>query len=236
MILPRNVRVLVSPSRWNRRVWSTRSSFTWMNGSSSPISSRKTVPSGGQVSSQPARSSRAPVNAPRRWPNSSDSISVGDRAERFSAKKDWLKSPAKVLRLGVEGDVAGHGDGPGDQLLAGAGGAGDERGHVAHAVVEHPAVAAQVVGEDRLPDRRPQPGGGHRPAHDVVEDVVERPADLEVRARTDAPARTPAPASCPARSGSDRTASTNWSYAAASSCCGLANSPLIAFWNGSCTR
>jgi hypothetical protein len=85
------------------RVSSTRSSFTWIAGSTSPISSRKTVPSGGQTSSQPEWSDTAPVNAPRRWPNSSDSIRVGDSADRFSGKNDSAQLSRNVPASGSNG-------------------------------------------------------------------------------------------------------------------------------------
>src|SRR5437762_2356608 len=110
MIFPRKRRGFVSPRRWKVRAWRTRRSFTWIAGSASPISSRKTVPKGSQVSSQPARSWRAPVKAPRRWPNSSDSMRVGERAERWSGWKRSPKCTAKrragqseeVLAVGAE--------------------------------------------------------------------------------------------------------------------------------------
>jgi hypothetical protein len=68
--LPRKRRSSVVPRRWKVRVSSTRRSLTWTAPSVSAISSRKTVPSGGQTSSQPTRSATAPVKAPRRWPKS----------------------------------------------------------------------------------------------------------------------------------------------------------------------
>ena len=72
----------------------TRSSFTCMKGPRSPISSKNTLPSGGQTSSQPLRSSSAPVKAPRRWPNNADSTRVDGSAERLMGKKVSEKSPS----------------------------------------------------------------------------------------------------------------------------------------------
>ena len=42
-------RVAVPPTRWNSCSWSTRRSFAWTPGGSSPTSSRNTVPPGGQL-------------------------------------------------------------------------------------------------------------------------------------------------------------------------------------------
>src|SRR5206468_4499341 len=53
----------------------------------------------------------------------------------------------------VERDVAREPDRPGDQLLAGTRGPGDQGRDVAHPGVEPAAVAPGVVGEDRL-DRK----------------------------------------------------------------------------------
>ena len=64
------------------------------------------------------------------------------------------------LPIGIERNVAREPDGARDELLAGPGGARNERGDVVHPVVEQPPVALHVVGEDRLPDRRAQTGGG----------------------------------------------------------------------------
>ena len=69
-------------------------------------------------------------------------------------------------------------DGPRRQFLACAGRAGDERGEIAHARVQRAPVAAHVVREDGLPHRGAQPGGGHRTADDVVEDLFEGALDL----------------------------------------------------------
>ncbi len=89
--------------RWKVRVCSTRRSLTWRSSEISPISSRKTDPSGGQVSSHPVRSSTAPVNEPLRWPKSSDSTSVGDSADRLRAMKEERKSSTNAWRRGSKG-------------------------------------------------------------------------------------------------------------------------------------
>ncbi len=65
---------------------STRSSLTWNAGEVSPISSRKMVPPSARWN-RPTWSSKAPVNAPRLWPKSSDSSSVSDMAAQFSSTK-----------------------------------------------------------------------------------------------------------------------------------------------------
>ena len=52
----------------------------------SPTSSRKIVPPSAR-SKAPARSSTAPVKAPRSWPNSSLSIMPSGRAAQFTATK-----------------------------------------------------------------------------------------------------------------------------------------------------
>ena len=78
----------------------------------------------------------------------------------------------------VEGHVAGLRDGARDQFLAGAGWAGDERGELAHARVERAAVAADIVGEDGLPDGGAQARGRHGAADDVAEYLLEGALDL----------------------------------------------------------
>ena len=60
------------PSRSITPVSSTRSSFAWASGPRSPTSSRNSVPPSAS-SKRPMRRSVAPVNAPRSWPNISDS-------------------------------------------------------------------------------------------------------------------------------------------------------------------
>ena len=76
----------VPPTRWNSPSCSTRSSFTWVAGVMSPISSRNSVPPSA-CSKRPARWRSAPVNAPRSWPNSSDSSSVSGSAAQFTFTK-----------------------------------------------------------------------------------------------------------------------------------------------------
>ena len=77
------VRVFESPSRSNVCCWSTRSSFTWLVGSRSPISSRKIVPLSA-ISKRPIRSATAPVKAPFTWPNISLSKSDREMPPRFT--------------------------------------------------------------------------------------------------------------------------------------------------------
>src|SRR5262247_2655002 len=86
------------PSGSISRSCRTRSSFDWSVGLIVPISSRKIVPPSASANF-PFFVVVAPVNAPRMWPNSSDSSSVSGIADR-----------------------------PGDELLARAGFAHDEDG------------------------------------------------------------------------------------------------------------
>ena len=74
------------PTGVSSRSCSTRSSFTWKAGLVSLISSRNTVPSPA-CSNRPRRLAIAPVNEPRRCPNSSDSSSVSVSAPQFTATK-----------------------------------------------------------------------------------------------------------------------------------------------------
>ena len=148
-----------------------------MAGSRSPNSSRNTEPSSGHISSQPLRSATAPVKAPRRWPNSSDSTSVGDSAEILMGKND-RSIVGERQPLVVERDVARLRDGARHQLLSGAGRAGDQRRELAHARVQRAPVAPHIVREDGLPDGRPQPRRRHGTADDVAEDLLEGPLDL----------------------------------------------------------
>ena len=76
----------VPPTRRNFRSCSTRSSLTCIIGLISEISSRNTVPRSA-VSMSPFLLPAAPVNAPRTWPNSSDSSSVSGRAPQLRATK-----------------------------------------------------------------------------------------------------------------------------------------------------
>ena len=62
---------------------STRSSLACSSSGSSPISSRKRVPPSASLEA-PLRLRIAPVKAPRSWPNSSLSISVGGSAAQLT--------------------------------------------------------------------------------------------------------------------------------------------------------
>src|SRR5678815_5102621 len=62
--------------------WRTRSSATWDSSGSSAISSRKRVPPLARRT-RPSRSSLAPENAPRRWPNSSLSMRLRGSAPQL---------------------------------------------------------------------------------------------------------------------------------------------------------
>ena len=81
---------LLEPTRSKVRSWSARSSFTCTAGSSSPISSRKSVPLFAD-SMRPMRRSIAPVKAPFSWPKSSLSIRSLEIAPQFTA----MKGPAQ---------------------------------------------------------------------------------------------------------------------------------------------
>ena len=82
------VRVRDSPTRRISPSCSTRNSFTWRLSGSSPTSSSNSVPPSAS-SNRPALSAVAPVNAPRAWPNSSDSSKVSGIAPEFTATKRW---------------------------------------------------------------------------------------------------------------------------------------------------
>ena len=83
MMRTSTLRVSVSPTRLNVPSCSTRSTLTCSAGDMSPISSRKNVPRSA-ISNRPGLSATAPVNAPRLWPNSSESsrLSLNARAVR----------------------------------------------------------------------------------------------------------------------------------------------------------
>ena len=104
MTLPRNAAVAVSPRRWNvARLQDAQELH--LDRRRRARRSRRGTPCrrGGHASSQPARSSSAPVKAPRRWPKSSDSMSVGESADRFSGEERAGGSPANALRLPSNG-------------------------------------------------------------------------------------------------------------------------------------
>src|SRR4051812_7802934 len=80
--------VRVPPRRSIVRFCRTRSSFTCIDSGTSSMSSRKIVPPSAS-SKRPGRSLIAPVNAPRSWPNSSDSISVSENSAQLTATNGW---------------------------------------------------------------------------------------------------------------------------------------------------
>ena len=95
------------------------------DGGSSPISSRKSVPPSAS-SNRPGLLSVAPVNAPRTWPNSSLSNSVSTTAEQLTVTKRRSRRGPDLMQRAR------------DELLAGAGLAGDERGaHVRRQPANH---------------------------------------------------------------------------------------------------
>ena len=72
-----------SPTGWISPLSRNRSSFGWTAGSRSPISSRNSVPRSA-ARMTPGNASTAPVNAPRRWPNSWLSTSSRGTAEQLN--------------------------------------------------------------------------------------------------------------------------------------------------------
>ena len=84
------------------------------------------------------------------------------------------------LALGIERDVARQADRVRHQFLARARRPADERGDVAQPLIERAPIAPHVAREDGLPDGGAQSDDRRRVTNDVAEDVVERPADLEV--------------------------------------------------------
>ena len=111
---------------------------------------------------RPARTCRAsaavaPVNAPRTWPNSSDSISSSGTAEQFSSTK------------GARARASARVDGARDQLLARARLAVDEHAPVGrrdqldllaerahrHRLADHRPLVAQLLGERRVDALQP---------------------------------------------------------------------------------
>ena len=117
---------------------STRRSFTWLSGSISPISSRKSVPPSAS-SMRPGLVPTAPVKAPFSWPNSSDSSTSRGRAPQ------WMGTNGRVGALRALVDRARH------QLLAGAALAEDQHGGVRRRHALHHAqhlLHARAPGED----------------------------------------------------------------------------------------
>ena len=92
-----------------------------------------------------------------------------------------VKRAAGIVLEGaaLKGDIARQADGLSHQLLAGARGAEDQGGEVGHALEQDPLIPAHIVGEDRLPDRRPELHHRRGGADDCGVDVGEGPADLE---------------------------------------------------------
>src|SRR5439155_814868 len=80
------------PSRSITPDSSTRSSFAWASGPRSPTSSRNSVPRSAS-SNRPTRRSVAPVNAPRSWPNISDSTRSFGMAALFTHTKGFVARP-----------------------------------------------------------------------------------------------------------------------------------------------
>src|SRR5437879_4848529 len=85
MTRTRTRRVATSPTGLISPAWSTRRSLPCISSGISPISSRKIVPPSA-FSNRPTLSAMAPVNAPRRWPNNSDSISEGVSAVQLTVR------------------------------------------------------------------------------------------------------------------------------------------------------
>ena len=101
------------PTGMNSRSWMTRSSLAWVGGVMVPISSRKIVPLSA-TSNRPRLLATAPVNAPRTWPNSVDSRRSVGTEPVLTTTND---------RLGARRELV---DGARQQLLAGAGLAGEQ--------------------------------------------------------------------------------------------------------------
>jgi hypothetical protein len=85
-------------------VSSTRSSFTWLSGSMSPISSSSRVPPSAS-SIRPGLAVTAPVNAPFSWPNSSDSSTsrgsapqwIGTNGRSARGERSWMARATSSL-------------------------------------------------------------------------------------------------------------------------------------------
>jgi len=87
----------------------------------------------------------------------------------------------KLARTFLKRDVLRHSNGLCHQLLAGAGGSQHQRRKLLHACVQALVIAAQVMGEDGVPDVGPQVGGKARGAGNGAIRQVKRPPDLEVQ-------------------------------------------------------
>ena len=104
------------------------------------------------ISKRPGRSLMAPVKAPRSWPNSSDSISVSAKMAQLTGTKGWPPVAGLVNQVG-------------DQLLAGAGLAGDEDAAVRVGdhphVVEHRPHPGAAADDDLVDGKREAPDSRH---------------------------------------------------------------------------
>ena len=97
-----------APSGSNSRSCSTRSSLDWSAGLIVPISSRKIVPPSASAN-LPFFVVVAPVNAPRTWPNSSDSSNDSGIAAQFTlmsgmsrcALRSWMARAISSLPVPV---------------------------------------------------------------------------------------------------------------------------------------
>ena len=117
----------------------------WNSRSTSPISSRKSVPPWA-CSKRPARARSAPVKAPRSWPKSSDSSTPA--GERLAVHRD--EGPADAIAVVVHGAR--------DELLAGAALAGDE--HRRGALRGAPRAVERVAHGARSRRRSGRPSSG----------------------------------------------------------------------------
>ena len=88
--------VLLLPTRSNSRSCSTRSSFTWVAGEKSPISSRNSVPPSAS-SRRPSRANRRPVKAPFSWPNNSLSSSPSFSAAQLTFTNGFCARRTAVM-------------------------------------------------------------------------------------------------------------------------------------------
>ena len=120
------------PTRSNSRSWSTRSSFTCTSSGISPISSRKIVP--------PSASSKRPMRRSNR---------AGERAllvaEQLALDQAGRQGGAVDLDERLVAPRAGRVDGAGDQLLAGAGLAGDQHRGVGRRDADRPFRARRAA-------------------------------------------------------------------------------------------
>jgi hypothetical protein len=135
-----------------------------MAASSSPISSRKTLPWGPQLSPVPEELRLDQRGRERRQVEGVEALGV------------LLREGAGLL---VEGHVARQRDRARDELLAGAGLPDHQGGDVGHALVERAPIAGWIMGEHRLPHAGPQLRRRHRAPEDLTEGVLEGAPDLE---------------------------------------------------------